>query len=159
MKILNKKILNSLTDRAKTDTRLRKNLNLHDDHLDACQRILNAVEPNSYIRPHRHFKDPKSEFFVVLKGKIVFVTFDSFGNILTSIKLGLMAGCDAFAIEVPPSIWHTVVSLKSGSILLEVKQGPYEQKTSKDYADWAPQENTKAGSNYLVDLKQRLQLF
>ena len=43
-----------------------------DEHV---QRMLNAVEPGSYVRPHRHVNPVKPEAFVVLRGSVLVVRF------------------------------------------------------------------------------------
>ncbi len=52
-------------------------LPFHKTDADACHRMLNALQPGSYIRPHRHLSPPKSETILVLEGSICFVIFDS----------------------------------------------------------------------------------
>ncbi len=66
MKILDKRLLQEISAQAKQNPRLRQNYNLHDSLGDASQRLLNAMEPGSYIRPHRHLINPKPEGFVAI---------------------------------------------------------------------------------------------
>jgi cupin fold WbuC family metalloprotein len=70
MKILNSALLADLTAQAQANPRLRQNLNLHADYDEPCQRLLNAIEPGSYIRPHRHLTDPKPECFIGIRGRL-----------------------------------------------------------------------------------------
>ena len=59
--ILDDKLLDEVTARAKTSERLRMNFNLHDS-LDAkAQRLLNALEPGTVLPVHRH---PQPTFLV-----------------------------------------------------------------------------------------------
>ena len=44
----------------------------HRSEQDTLHRMFNAVQPDSYIRPHRHLKPPKAEAWIVLRGKVVF---------------------------------------------------------------------------------------
>ncbi|MFN7835777.1 MAG: WbuC family cupin fold metalloprotein, partial [Burkholderiaceae bacterium] len=58
--------------------------------------------------------------------------------------------------EVPASTWHTVIALESGSVLLEVKAGPFDPSMPKDLAPWAPEEGASNARPYLQDLISRL---
>src|SRR6266511_2048864 len=40
----------------------------HEGNDDALQRMLNAIQPSSYIRPHRHIIPPKAECLLLLQG-------------------------------------------------------------------------------------------
>ena len=56
MKIINEQLLDETTARAKQSPRLRMNYNFHEELDDPVNRLLNAMEPGTYIRPHRHLK-------------------------------------------------------------------------------------------------------
>ncbi|HTG82888.1 MAG TPA: WbuC family cupin fold metalloprotein, partial [Geobacteraceae bacterium] len=57
MKIIDQHLLDQLSAEAANNPRLRKNHNIHPSDDFCCHRLFNAVEPGSYIRPHRHL-DP-----------------------------------------------------------------------------------------------------
>ena len=61
---------------------------------------------------------------------------------------------DNVGCEIEPRTWHTVVSLEPGSIVYEVKQGPYDPETDKEFASWAPAEGEERVKEYLEKLKQ-----
>ena len=46
--------LAQLADAAAASTRRRSHILLHADHQDQVQRLLIALEPDSYVRPHVH---------------------------------------------------------------------------------------------------------
>ena len=50
--------------------------------------------------------------------------------------------------EVPPGTWHTVVALETGSVLLEVKAGPFIPDQPKEFAAWAPEEGSDEAREY-----------
>ena len=52
--IIDQKILDDLTTRAKASPRLRMNLDLRDSPTDHSQRMLNAIEPGTVLPIHRH---------------------------------------------------------------------------------------------------------
>ena len=67
-------LLDALSARAKRSARLRANHNLHRFE-DNVQRMLNAIEPGSYVRPHRHMDPPKVEMFTLLRGCLALFFF------------------------------------------------------------------------------------
>ena len=112
--------------------------------------MLNAIEPGSYIRPHRHLDPDKMEMFVVLKGNGAVITFDDNGQMLECFMLE--ADGEMLGVELPPGVWHTVVSMEEGTVFVEVKDGPYLPSTDKDFAAWAPLPDTPEADSYMADL-------
>ena len=47
-------ILGRLASDVAASARGRLSLDLHASHAEACQRLFNAMELDSYLRPHRH---------------------------------------------------------------------------------------------------------
>ncbi|HEY5514427.1 MAG TPA: WbuC family cupin fold metalloprotein, partial [Geomonas sp.] len=81
MKIIGQADLDAVSAAARTAPRLRKNHNLHDSDAAACHRLFNAIEPGSYIRPHRHLDPDKDETFVLVRGSLGIVIFDEAGQV------------------------------------------------------------------------------
>lgn len=54
MKLIDQALVASLHAKAKVAPRLRTHHNLHPTHEDAIQRMCMAMEPGTYVRPHRH---------------------------------------------------------------------------------------------------------
>ena len=52
--VIDRKILDDLSTKAKESPRLRKNLDLRNTHEDLSQRMLNALEPGTVMPIHRH---------------------------------------------------------------------------------------------------------
>jgi cupin fold WbuC family metalloprotein len=150
IKIVNDQVLADLSAEASTRSRLRKNLNLHEFDGDTLQRMLNAFEPGTYVCPHKHENPDKRELFILMKGKIRIVVFDDQGKVAQSILLDKTKG--NFAVEIPPRTWHTVISHEKGSVAFEIKDGPYDEKTDKVFAPWAPPENHPGAVEYLEKL-------
>lgn len=156
MKLINKKLLRQTTKNALKKKRLRMHINLHDSYSEPCQRLLNAVEPGSYIRPHRHMTDPKVECLVALHGLFLVIFFDDVGKIVEKYFLGSERYREnsVALIEIQPWVWHTVISLRSGSVLFEVKAGPFNPNAAKDFAEWSPcesdPESSKSYYEYLL---------
>ena len=115
-------LLVKLTAQAKESPRLRMNLDLRNSDADSSQRMLNAIEPGSVVPVHRHQRT--SETVVVLSGRVVEEFYDDAGVLTESITLET-AG-PACAMNIPAGQWHTLRSLESGTVILEMKDGPYE---------------------------------
>ena len=116
-------ILDELTAKAKENPRLRMNLDLRNSAEDQSQRMLNAIEPGSPLPIHRHQKS--SETVVCLRGRLVEEFYDDMEQICTeSIELG--PNGPVVAVNIPAGQWHTVRALESGTVIMEVKDGPYE---------------------------------
>lgn len=150
MKIIDQNKLDELSRDAVNSERLRKNLNLHDDYADPCQRLFNAMEPGTYIRPHRHLHPPKPECFMAIRGKLALVVFTDQGQVERVVPFG--EGCDVVTIDLPPAVWHTLIPLEPGSIFFETKPGPYIPLSDKDFASWSPEEGSREVSAYLQEL-------
>ena len=92
--------LAALSRTAQTNPRRRQHLNLHADYADPCQRLFNAVEPGSYIRPHRHTKPPKPECFVAVRGRFALLLFDDAGQVTERVELA--PDGPVVAADLPP---------------------------------------------------------
>ena len=84
---IDQNITKKLTGQAITSPRRRKNYNFHLLPGDTLQRLLNAMEPGTYVHPHKHENPDKREAFLVLSGTLIVVEFDEQGNISDHIFL------------------------------------------------------------------------
>lgn len=134
--------LATLSARAAASARRRQNFNLHPALDDPVQRLLNAFEPGTYVRPHRHTESGKWELFARLTGHAVLLTFDDDG--VVQARFDLDAG--APVAEIPPGTWHTLTALEAGTVLLEIKPGPYAPLAAAGLAPWAPPEGSEAAA-------------
>ena len=116
-------ILDSLTEQAKASPRLRMNLDLRNGNDDQSQRMLNAIEPESVVPIHRHQKS--SETVVCLRGRVVEEFYDELERICTE-AIELSPNGPVVALNLPAGQWHTLRSLESGSVILEMKDGRFE---------------------------------
>ena len=138
MKQIDKRLFDELTAKAAASPRMRAHHNLHPVLEDPVQRLCVAIEPGTYIRPHRHADPPTWELFSLLRGTAVFLIFDDTGKVLQRAVLDARGPLQA--IEIPAAVWHTIVPLETGTIFLEVKQGPYAAPRDGNSAIWAPAE-------------------
>ncbi len=153
---IDNKLIDFVSNQAKSSERQRKNYNFHKLAEDPLQRLINAIEPYSYIQPHKHENPDKREVFFVLRGKMLVVQFDDDGQITDHIVLDSTIG--NIAVEIPERTWHTVISLESGSVSYECKDGPYDPCNDKNFAKWAPKEDDSNCKNYIETILLKLNL-
>lgn len=122
-------ILDGLTEQAKVSPRLRMNMDLRNSVDDQSQRMLNAIEPGSPLPIHRHRKS--SETVVCLRGRLVEEFYDDLKMICTE-SIELSPNGPVVALNIPIGEWHTARALESGTVILEMKDGPYEPTGAED---------------------------
>lgn len=130
MKKIGASNLVQLIKAAQESPRRRANLNLHETLPDPIQRLAIAMEPDTFIRPHRHTHT--WEMLFPLKGRFAVLTFSDDGFVTDRIVLGE----DIAVLEIPEGLWHSVLSLDDGAVIFEVKHGPYTPIAEKDCAKW-----------------------
>lgn len=156
MKKIDSGLLEKTSQLAKASSRKRMNFNFHTGPEDTLQRLLNAIEPNSYIQPHKHEAPDKREVFFALRGRIVVIEFDDYGNITDSIILDPKRG--NFGVEIDVRTWHTIISLEPGTVAYEFKDGPYSPIDDKNFAPWAPSEGEPEKLQYQIHLLNKLNI-
>ena len=130
-------LLDAVTAQAKLSPRLRMNHNFHPELSDPVQRLLNALEPWTYIRPHKHVT--KEESFVLLRGTVLAVVFNDDGTIRDHCVLNALSG--NLGVEFEENSYHMLTSLESGSVVYEIKEGPFVPHSEASSAPWAPRED------------------
>lgn len=151
-------LLDSLTEQAKASLRLRMNYDLRNSSADTSQRMLNAIEPGSDVPIHRH--QTTSETVVVLRGRVVEEFYDDL-ECRCEATYEVSPSGPICALNIPAGTWHTLRSLESGTVILEVKDGAYEPIQECDIlkvglASETPQPKTDAPTS---DLTTRLRDF
>jgi len=152
MKLVTRDLLLQVTEQARLSPRLRKNHNIHPADDSRCHRLLNAVEPLSYICPHRHLDPEKDEAFILMSGRLGVITFTETGEVLEAVILSHQSG--NLAADVPHGVYHTAVSLEPGTVFYETKAGPYLPLTEAEKAAWAPGENDAEAPLFLERLRK-----
>lgn len=141
---LDQDLFDRVAAEARALPRLRRNHNLHQES-DPVQRFLNVMQPGTYVRPHRHRRARAGagfECFVVLQGAIGLLLLDEAGAVVGRERLE--AGGPLRGIELAEGLLHTLVALAPDSVLLEIKEGPYEPAADKDFLAAFPAEGTEA---------------
>ncbi len=138
--------LDELVEAARQSARRRLNLNLHPTLDDPVNRLAIALEPDSYIRPHRH---DRPETVVLLRGAFEVLAFGDDGVLLSRRRVGGGGGDAVRIVEYPRGTWHSLLALASPTVFFEVKQGPYEPVAPSDAAAWAPAEGAAEVADWL----------
>lgn len=145
--LINKTILDNLTEQAKQTERLRMNYDLRTSSADQSQRMLNALEPGTVLPIHRHMKS--TETVVLLRGKVRQNYYEEEGQETWDQGLGtgdhgqralklvesrvIAVGDPCPMYVVPVGMWHNTECLESGTIIFEAKDGAYEPARPEDF--------------------------
>ena len=121
MKIIDEQLLDAVTSEARQSPRLRMNYNFHKSLDEKCHRFLNAMEVGTVVPIHHHVT--KDETFIVLRGKVRLNIYNDQGEVTESVVLCHSAGC--YGVDIPRNTWHAVECLETGSVIFEVKEGPF----------------------------------
>ena len=133
IKLISEELLDGVTHDAQENSRLRMNYNFHES-LDApIHRLLNALEPGTYLPPHRHVD--KEETYIVLRGSLIAFFYDDMGNVTEKVNLNPSAGM---------------------YVIFEIKSGPYKPLPPEDVAPWAPAPSDVEGA--IIFMKRMLEV-
>jgi cupin fold WbuC family metalloprotein len=127
--------LDQLVRSAQSSQRRRANLNMHEELSDPVQRLAIAMEPDTFVRPHRHRQT--WELLLPLRGRFVVLLFDDQGVVTARTVLG----GETALLEMPAGQWHAVLSLDVGGVIFEVKRGPYQPIDGADFAPWVAEQS------------------
>jgi len=148
MNLITTALLDATSAAARQATRRRMNHNFHAAPEHPCNRLLNAIEPESYVRPHCHAAANKDETMIVVRGRLGVLTFDAEGKLQSHALLE--AGGGQLGVTLAAGEWHTVVALEPGTVFFEAKAGPYAPVAPQEFAAWAPAEATPEAAVHLA---------
>jgi len=97
------------------------NHNFHESMNAKSQRLLNALEPGTELPIHRHRHT--AETFIILRGTLRVLFYNREREILDMMVLNPLTG--KYGVDIPAGQWHTLEVLESGTVIFEVKDGPY----------------------------------
>jgi cupin fold WbuC family metalloprotein len=142
LKRIDQSLFDQVAAQALQAPRLRRNHNLHAEP-EAVQRFLNVLQPGTYVRPHRHLRLPPGagfECFLVLQGAIGLLLLDAQGEVIQQERLE--ASGPLRGVELGEGQFHTLVALTPDAVMFELKQGPYQPTSDKDFLAFFPVEGT-----------------
>ncbi len=124
--------------------RRRMLLPIHRGQDDLVQRMVNFLQPGTYIRAHNHPRPWATETLLVLSGRLGFVLFDPDGQLLSRHSLG-----PGELVDIEAGLWHSVLALAEDTVILEIKRGPFDAE-DKVFAEWSPPEFSDDAPAYLA---------
>ncbi|WP_047393728.1 WbuC family cupin fold metalloprotein [Chitinibacter sp. ZOR0017] len=145
--LLDQTLLTDLLAEAAASPRLRKNRNFHAGDDAACHRLANALQPGTYVQPHRHLNPAKAESMLMLAGELGVLIFAPDGQV--EAKHHLRAGGEQFGINIEAGTFHAVVAL-TPCVFFEAKAGPYVPVAPAELAAWAPPAGAAESEAYLA---------
>lgn len=153
-RLIDRSLLEALSAEASASPRGRKNLNFHAADDFPAHRLLNAIEPGSYVMPHRHLDLNKDETMIALRGRLGVVLFDEDGEVRLTVVLE--PGGEACGIDIPHGVYHSVLGCEPGTVMFESKAGPFRPLLPEEKAPWAPEEGSAEAAAYLDRLRALL---
>ncbi len=150
VQLINQTLLDKVSRVATESLRRRKNHNFHAADDDTSHRLLNAMEPDSYIQPHRHNDPAKDETIIALRGRIGVIFFNASGAVSGTHILD--PNGPTIGLTIPHGVFHTLVALAPGTVFFETKAGPYRPLTAEEKGTWSPAEQDAAVPGYLARL-------
>lgn len=128
MELIDLALLKMVSDQAIASPRLRMNYNFHTSADAKSQRLLNALEPGTLLPVHRH--PHTAETYLVLTGSIRVDFYNAEHQKTESAVLSPAQG--VFGLNIPAGQFHTLEVLESGTVIFEVKDGPYTPLPPQD---------------------------
>ena len=141
---IDRPLLNQTAGEARLSPRGRKNANFHPTDSFPAHRLINAMQPGSYVRPHRHLDNHKDETIIALQGRFGYLSFDDLGNIVEAIELSPCG--NTLGIDIPHGTTHTILALEPDSVFFEAKAGPFLPLSADEIASWSPEEGSEAAT-------------
>lgn len=151
--LIDKSLIEEKARHATKNKRLREIHAFHDSDDSTLHRMFNAIQPKSYIMPHRHLEDPKEETIIILKGSLGCICFEDDGSIIEDSIGYLSAESNQIGIDLRVGVWHTIFALEPNTVVFEVKSGPYKKTSDKEFASWAPNYESDNTLEYLANLE------
>ena len=146
--LIDRKVLDARRSERKREIHI-----FHEGDPDSLQRMLNAIQPGSYVRPHRHLNPPKAESLIVLQGVLGYVSFTEDGAPEDGSEILLDPSRGVYGCDIRPGVWHTIFALTPDTVLFEVKPGPYNPGDDKEFAPWSPREGSAEATEFLTRLE------
>ncbi|WP_160288235.1 WbuC family cupin fold metalloprotein [Pseudomonas knackmussii] len=146
-RFLDQALFDELNGKAAASPRRRQHHNLHEV-AEPCHRLLNALQPDTYIQPHCHRDPNKAEALIVLRGSLGLLLFSDSGELLETRVLSPQGECAG--VDLPPGTFHAMVALEPDSLMFEAKSGPYETLADDERGAWAPREGEAGVAEYLA---------
>ena len=153
--VMSEALMSEAVSKSQESPRKRIILPFHKDHDASLHRMMNVMQPGTYIRPHRHSNPPKAESIILVRGGLWFVTFTEHGDLDGSWLL--QPGLGDFGVDIMPGVFHSFLVTEPDTVIFEVKPGPYVKASDKDFASWAPHEGDSEVEAYQQNLLTQIE--
>jgi cupin fold WbuC family metalloprotein len=130
---VDRELIEEFITRSRSSSRLRNPKPLTTEDCKV-QTLVNAIQPGSYARPHKH---PHEEIWIHSRGRILLGLFDDQGN---PNEAAYLSDMETIYFRVPPNIYHTVISLQDDSVFFNASPGPFDPSASKLFLENSPNE-------------------
>jgi cupin fold WbuC family metalloprotein len=114
---------------------------LHASPEDPVQRLVIVAEPGAYVRPHQH--SLQWEMLAVQRGCLDILIFDDDGIVIDRKTLDRTSPI----AHIGMAHWHTCFVREPGTVIVEIKPGPYK---ANEFAEWAPDEGNEQARELLL---------
>lgn len=146
--------LDILKAAVKASAKRRARINTHPDGEDTLHEMIIAIDPSSYVRPHKH--PGKSEAFHIVEGDVDIVVFRDDGEIDRILPLGAPGSGRSFYYRMSAPFFHTLVIRSDVLIVHEITNGPFRPQATI-FADFAPDDSEpRKAEAYQADLVRRV---
>lgn len=126
--------MDSLSQQAKANPRLRQSYDLRTTPDDQSQRMLNALEPETELPIHRHRHS--SETMVVIRGSVTELFYNDEGTLTDAITVAPIHNPSnpqsVPMIQIEKGQWHSLKCNEPDTIIFEAKDRAYEPLTEED---------------------------
>jgi cupin fold WbuC family metalloprotein len=141
IQVIDQRQIEELAMQAIAVRRRRAHLLLHDGPAaDPVQRLVIVLQPDSYVRPHRHSR--QWEMLILQQGRGALLIFDTNGRVVDRIELSPTTSI----VQIAIGMWHGFVVLERNTVVVEIKPGPF---VPNEFADWAPKEGAVNAARFL----------
>lgn len=124
--VIDSKFLDTLSEQAEGNPRLRQNYDMRTSAADSSQRMLNALQPGTVVPIHRHMNS--AETVILIRGRVREILFDDNGKVIESIELN----AETPMMQIQAGRWHTIEVIEPDSIIFEAKDGAYQPLDASD---------------------------
>jgi hypothetical protein len=82
------------------------------------------------------------EMLLLLRGRLDVLIFGPDAEIVQRLIMNVAAPI----VQIPRATWHAAVAMGSGTLVLELKPGPYRLN---EFAEWAPHEGEQVAAGFV----------
>lgn len=126
--LLDKQLLNKLSQSAHDNPRKRASFDLRNTDKDNSQRMLNALQPGTILPIHRH--PFTAETLIMVRGSVCQKFYNEKGEVTNTFVL--KAGAECSALQIPAGQFHSLECLEEDTVIFEAKDGLYMPLSSED---------------------------